>query len=104
MRTLLLIALVLTISACRTEWVELTDAAESVSLAQPAEIADCERVGTATVESLDRIGFVERSSRQLQNELVRLARNEAGDMGADRIVAESTIDNGRQTFAAYRCP
>lgn len=92
------------LAGCRTEWVQLTPEGEQVSLATPAEVADCRRLGRATVNAADSIAFVQRSARQLQNELVRLARNEAGIMDGDRIVAESTIEDGRQTFGVHRCP
>lgn len=92
------------ITGCRTEWVQLTDAGEQVSVALPAEVTDCERVGNASVNSRDVIGFIPRSARELQNELVRLARNEAADIGGNRIVAESIIRDGRQSFGVYDCP
>lgn len=99
--TLLLTA---SLTGCRTEWVQLTPEAEQVSLATPAEVADCRRLGSATVNAADSIGFVQRSARQLQEELVRLARNEAGFMDGNRIVPESTIADGRQTFGVHSCP
>lgn len=97
----LLVSIVLT--ACRTDWVQLTEAAEQVAVATPAEVGDCARVGTANVNAMDSIGFVQRSARQLQEELIRLARNEAGDMEASHVVVESPIREGRQTFGIYRC-
>lgn len=99
--TLLLAA---SLTGCRTEWVQLTPEGEQVSLATPSEVADCRRLGRATVNAADSVGFLQRSARQLQNELVRLARNEAGLMEGNRIVAESTIEDGRQTFGVHRCP
>lgn len=99
--TLLLSA---SLTGCRTEWVQLTPEGEQVSLASPAEVAECRRLGTTTVNAADSIAFVQRSARQLQNELVRLARNEAGMMEGNRIVPESTIVEGRQTFGVHRCP
>lgn len=99
--TLLLSA---SLAGCRTEWVQLTPEGEQVSLASPAEVADCRRLGSTSVNAADSIGFVQRSARQLQDELVRLARNEAGLMEGNRIVPESTIEEGRQTFGVHRCP
>lgn len=92
------------LSACRTDWVQLTEAAEQVSVATPAEVSQCTRAGTATVNAMNTIGFIQRSARQLQGELISLARNEAGDMDANHIVVESPISEGRQTFGIYRCP
>ncbi|MEX1197606.1 MAG: DUF4156 domain-containing protein [Pseudohongiellaceae bacterium] len=99
-------ALLLTASlaGCRTEWVQLTPEGEQVSLATPSEVSECRRLGSTTVNGADSIGFMQRSARQLQNELVRLARNEAGLMEGNRVVPESTIEDGRQTFGVHRCP
>jgi hypothetical protein len=47
---------------------------------------------------------VERGGERLQDELIRLARNEAGDLGGNVIVPESVIEEGRQSFGVYRCP
>ncbi|MGM0632868.1 MAG: DUF4156 domain-containing protein [Pseudomonadota bacterium] len=93
----------LLLAGCRTEWVQLTPEGEAVTLATSADVDECQRIGASTVNALDSIGFVQRSARQLQNELVRLARNEAGDMGGDHIVPESVITDGRQSFGVYRC-
>ena len=95
---------VLILSACRTEWVQLSPAGEAVSLATASEVTDCHRRGAATVNALDSIGFVGRNAETLQRELVRLARNEAGEAGGNRVVPESTISEGRQTFGIYHCP
>lgn len=102
--TVPILLLVLLLSAgCRTEWVQLTPEGERVSLATPAEVTGCQRLGATTVNAVDSIGSIPRSARQLQDELVRLARNEAGDMEGDRIVPESTIQDGRQSFGVHRC-
>lgn len=90
--------------ACSPNWVQLTPEAGQVSVATPAEVAGCTRVGSTHVSAADSVGFVQRSARQLQEDLIRLARNEAGDMQANRIVTESPISDGRQTFGVYRCP
>ena len=48
--------------------------------------------------------FVPRGSEKVQDELVDLARNEAGVMGGNAIVADSSIEDGRQRFVVYSCP
>jgi hypothetical protein len=103
LRLPLLGALALLVSACGNSWVQLTPAGEQVSLATAAQITNCSRIGVANVNALDSIGFVNRGANRLQEELVDLARNEAGDAGGNRVVPESTITEGRQTFGIYRC-
>lgn len=102
LRLPLLVVLALLVSAC-SSWVQLTPAGEQVSLATAAEVGNCRRIGVANVNALDSIGFVDRGASRLQDELVDLARNEAGEQGGNRVVPESTINEGRQTFGIYRC-
>ncbi|MBL4573298.1 MAG: DUF4156 domain-containing protein, partial [Gammaproteobacteria bacterium] len=40
---------------------------------------------------------------RLQEELLTLARNEAGRMGGNTVVPESLIDGGEQDFGVYNC-
>tara|TARA_R100001039_G_C1809570_1_gene82339 strand:+ start:457 stop:780 length:324 start_codon:yes stop_codon:yes gene_type:complete len=102
LRLPLLGTLIFLASAC-SSWVQLTPAGEQVSLATAAEVTSCRRIGVTNVNALDSIGFVDRGASRLQAELVDLARNEAGEDGGNRIVPESTINEGRQTFGIYRC-
>ena len=73
-------------------------------LASGNETANCQRVGSAQAQTLSRLVVVERGGERLQDELIRLARNEAGDLGGNVIVPESVIEEGRQSFGVYRCP
>ncbi|HDZ09668.1 DUF4156 domain-containing protein [Pseudohongiella sp.] len=99
----MLCALPLILAACGNSWVQVTPEGERVSLATAAEINNCRRIGAANVNALDSIGFVNRGANRLQDELVNLARNEAGEAGGNRVVPESTINEGRQTFGIYQC-
>jgi hypothetical protein len=47
---------------------------------------------------------VDRGSEKVQDELITLARNEAGTLGGNTIVPDGTIEEGRQRFVVYRCP
>lgn len=100
---LLTAGLLMTLAACGNTWVQITPEGRNVQLATAAQVGGCTRVGTANVNALDNIGFVQRGANRLQEELVDLARNEGGRLGGNRVVPESTIDEGRQTFGVYRC-
>ncbi len=102
-RLLLTAGLLMTLAACGNTWVQITPEGRNVQLATAAQVGGCTRVGTANVNALDNIGFVQRGANRLQEELVDLARNEGGRLGGNRVVPESTIDEGRQTFGVYRC-
>jgi len=103
LRPVLLIGLCSVFSACGT-WVNVTAAGELVSVATPAQVQSCTRIGSSTTNALSEIVFVERGTAKLQQELIDLARNEAGDMGGNRIVVETPITDGRQSFGVYSCP
>lgn len=90
------------LTACN--WVQLTDAGRGVTLTSAQVVSACTRVGRARVQTLSRVTVVERGGEKLQNELLVLARNEAGDLGGNYIVPETVIDEGQQTFGVYRCP
>ena len=81
----------------------LTVEGETVRLATADEISNCSRVGRTRSHSLDRIVGIGRSADKLQEELLTLARNEAGTMGGDTIVPESLIEEGEQAFGVYSC-
>jgi hypothetical protein len=87
-----------------SNWVGLTVEGEGVRLATAAEISNCSRLGRTRPQTLDRIGGVERGAERLQEELLRLARNDAGAMGGNVIVPESLIEEGEQVFGIYSCP
>ena len=100
---LLLVTFLILLSSCNS-WVGVTTEGASVRLATTSEISDCQRVGRAQAATRSRVAFVERGGERMQEELLRLARNEAGSMGGYTIVPESVIEEGRQTFGVYSCP
>lgn len=99
----LLMAGALALGACSSSWVQVTPEGQGVRVATTQDIASCTRVGTANVNAVDNIGFVQRGAARLQEELISLARNEGGRLGGNRVVPESTIEDGRQTFGVFRC-
>lgn len=103
LKPVFLISLCAAISACNS-WVNVTSAGQLVTVATPTEVTQCTRLGSANTSALSEIAFVQRGSQKLQQELIDLARNQAGDMGGNRIVVESPITEGQQSFGVYRCP
>jgi len=99
--TTLILVLAFT-TAC--SWVQLTAEGRGVQLATSSEVSNCTRVGTTSSATTSRLLVVQRGGEQVQGELVTLARNEAGLMGGNTIVADSTIEGGRQSFTVYNCP
>lgn len=101
-RPFLLASFILFTAGC-SSWVQVTSEGEGVRLGSAQEVANCQRIGQARSQTLSRVVVVERGGERLQEELIRLARNEAGDLGGNVIVPESTIEEGRQSFGVYRC-
>lgn len=89
------------VSACA--WVELSDQGKAVRVARPGDVVECTRIGEATARVVDKVAFLKRSRDRQARELETLARNEAGGMGGNTIVATSDVMDGRRTFSVYRC-
>lgn len=101
-RLIAALAAVAIINGCAS-WVELEPGAEHVELATADEVADCERVGRATVSVAERVGSFQRSPGKVDEELAVLARNSAPHLGGDTVVADGSVEDGRQHFIVYRC-
>jgi len=84
-------------------WVDLTDSGRAVTLAQPAQVVGCRKVGTTNTKVLHRVFFINRSATRVARELSDLARNEAPPLGGDTVVPATKIERGAQTFDIYRC-
>ena len=102
MRRIRILALCLGLTSSCT-WVELSPRGESVRVATLEQVADCERRGRTTSTTAHRVGAIPRDAEKMGEELTALARNEAPGMGADTVVPESEVDEGRQVFGLYRC-
>ncbi|MEC8859431.1 MAG: DUF4156 domain-containing protein [Pseudomonadota bacterium] len=102
-RHMTIVTIIAAMTACSSNWVQLSAAGQSVSVVPASEVRNCNRLGTANVNAADNIAFVQRGANTLQEELTILARNEAGAMGGNRVTPESTIEEGRQTFGVFRC-
>ena len=99
---LVLSALSLLLVSC--SWVRVTPEGQDVRLLTQNQVGNCQRIGTTTSTTTDEVVFVPRGSETVQTELVDLARNEAGLMGGNAIVADGTVVEGRQRFIVYSCP
>jgi hypothetical protein len=113
MRNLLLILVSgLALAACGG-WA-LTPAGGTVRQARTLEdVEGCELVGTVTGKVSSGMGMgailaggaggkVDRSAAE--NDALIDARNKAGILGANRILASNQFSGGRQDYEAYRCP
>ena len=84
-------------------WVPLTDRGADVRIIQEGEAAGCQKIGTVSSKTTERILIFPRSDLKVREELESLARNEAADSGGNVIVPTGTMADGRQSFDVYRC-
>lgn len=85
-------------------WVDETAAGKQVNVVGAANVTNCEKLGSVSVEvKADLVLDIQRSPEKVADELATLARNRAAENGADSVVAISPVENGKQKFAMYRC-
>jgi hypothetical protein len=98
-----LLGMIMLTSLSGCTWVKLKPQGERVRILTPAEITQCKYLGRVTSNTAATIGFIARGRSTIQEEVYRLARNNAGDMGGDTIVPTGPLIEGEQTFNIYRC-
>lgn len=95
--------LALSVSLAGCTWVDLTRAGEQVRQLQATEVISCDRIGTATANTTDRI-VVPRNRDKVADELMMLGRNEAARLGGNAVVPQGPPQLGTQVFDVYNCP
>ncbi len=91
----------LLLGACT--WVDLTRQGEQVQVLDATQVSKCEKRGETTVSLLAKLAGIERNADKVQQELNTLARNSAVTLEGDAVVPITSVENGQQTFAVYRC-
>ena len=85
-------------------WVDLNDKGQSVRVMTSNDIGRCSKIGHVTSNTSADVAGIPRDDESLNNELTRLARNYAGEMGGNAVVAIGAPKDGTQNFNVYRCP
>ena len=97
------LCLPLLLASCGS-WVQLTGPGQQVEVRSEGQVGACQSLGRASSSTLERLLLIERNTLRQEDELLTLARNEAGDMGGNAIVPMTEAYAGKQSFAVYRCP
>ncbi len=84
-------------------WIALTPGGEKARVLSPGEASSCKPLGETRSSVQATLWIFHRNSVKVRGELEALARNEAATLGGDTVVATSDVDDGKQTFAVYRC-
>ncbi len=98
---LVLILAALTLASCAT--VKPTAGSDNVKLITAEEASQCERLGTASAQVLDKVVFLPRGDAPMADELLVLAKNEAVKMGGNAVTAASEIVDGTREYIIYNC-
>ena len=99
-RYMLIVPLALAVSAC--SFVQLSDAGAGVAQVGSADVQNCTAVGVVSASTQSKV-VVARGDVKVREELLVLARNQAGDLGANAIVPIDQPKDGKQSFRAFRC-
>ncbi len=84
-------------------WVDLKPQADKVRILAAQEVGRCRELGRVSAVTAAKVGFIARGKDTVQEEVNRLARNNAADMGGDSVVAIGPLIEGEQAFKVYRC-
>ena len=103
LRIPLLLTMLLPVVTTGCTFVTLKPSAERVLVLSQERVRNCKQLGTTRVTTMIKFGIIARSDDTVGEELARLARNNAVDMGGDTVSPLSKIDNGEQSFGIYRC-
>lgn len=97
----LLLLIITALPSCAM--IKLTEGGEKARVLSSGEVKNCQKRGATTVSVKPTILTIDRKKHVVENELQILARNSAVNMGGDTVSPISEIEEGKQTYAVYRC-
>jgi hypothetical protein len=95
--------LVLTVTGCSNSFISEKYGADEVRMLYPNQVANCEFKGKTRVTVMYKIGFIDRDQTAIQQNLIKLARNNAVDMHGNVITTTEVPVDGQQSFNVYFC-
>lgn len=100
----LLITVAATALLAGCSWgIKLDGAGRNVHTAWNGDVSSCKNLGSITVSVADHVGPVNRNNIKVRDELEVMARNQAGNMGADTVKPLAEPTDGSQAWGAYQC-
>lgn len=97
------VTVVTVLSACSNALIDKRVGADLVKVADANQVANCQFKSKVTINVLSKVGFINRSSDNVEENLLKMARNEAIDAHGDTVVKGERADVGTQTFSIYKC-
>lgn len=84
-------------------WVDLKPQGQNVRMLTSADVRHCKRIGHVTSNTTAAVAYIPRDDESVREELRRLSRNYAGEMGGNAIVPTGPARDGEQSFNVYHC-
>lgn len=97
------VPLIVGMNGCASSMIGVRSGSDRVSLAEKNQVGGCQPKGRIIVSVLAKIGFIKRSTSDVEANLFQLARNEAVDASADTLVKGESQEPGTRTFELYKC-
>lgn len=91
------------LTGCADRLIDARLGADSVTVAEPAQVSKCQSKGSTTVSVLSSVAFYTRSADAVEENLLKLARNAAIDAGGDTVVKGNSVEYGKRAFTIYKC-
>jgi len=99
-----MLSLIVGLSGCASSMIKVREGSDRVSLADADQVANCQFISKTTVSVLATVGvLMTRSEKEVEANLLQLARNDAVDDGADTLVKGESPELGKRTFSIYKC-
>jgi hypothetical protein len=99
----LVFVVLVSISVVSCTWVKMTPEGQKVRVLAADEVSSCKKLGQTEVSLKDEVAGFKRGEEKVKKELEALARNSAANMDGDTVVPITDIEDGKRTFAVYRC-
>ena len=93
-------SILIALSGCT--WVHMAPGAKAVRVVATAPTG-CEPRGEVEVSVKEKVGFYERNTLRVRDELETLARNEAPGLGGNTVQPMDGFEDGTQRFTVWRC-
>ncbi|MGC2166762.1 MAG: DUF4156 domain-containing protein [Gallionella sp.] len=91
------------LSGCASSLIGKRFGSDRISLADANQVTNCKPKGETLVSVLTVIGFINRPTDAVEDNLYQLARNDAVDSGADTLVKGESKEFGKRSFKMYNC-
>ncbi|MDE2423918.1 MAG: DUF4156 domain-containing protein [Betaproteobacteria bacterium] len=91
------------LAGCSNSFISQKMGADEVRMLYPNQVTNCEFKGKTRVTVMYKIGFIDRDQTAIEQNLIKLARNNAVDMHGNVITTTEVPVDGQQSFNVYYC-